>query len=85
MAKECRKSIFSTGGGFVATEEERIINKDAIATPYPCHQAAEIPVYCDQLGIQVSDLVFLNEKACDQPPRLSTSSLHLGRNKSLYI
>lgn len=57
------KEYFSTGGGFVATEEERVINKDAIATPYPCHQAGEIPRYCNELGIRVSDLVFLNEQA----------------------
>lgn len=57
------KEYYSVGGGFVATEEDAIINKDPIATPYPCHKAADIASNCQQLKLSVSELVWLNEKA----------------------
>lgn len=57
------KEYFSVGGGFVATEEDRIINKDPIETAYPCHKAQDIATNCHKLGLTVSDLVMLNEQA----------------------
>lgn len=69
------KEYYSVGGGFVATEEEEIINKDPIATPYPCHQAVDIANNCKELQLSVSDLVWLNEKAWR--PEEETRSLAL--------
>lgn len=57
------EEYFSVGGGFVATEQDRIINKDPINTPYPCHQAADIASNCKKLELSVSELVGLNEQA----------------------
>lgn len=57
------EEYYSVGGGFVATEEDKIINKDPIQTPYPCHQAVEIAMNCKKLELSVSGLVWLNEQA----------------------
>ena len=57
------KEYYSVGGGFVATEEDKIINKDPINTPYPCHKAEEIASNCKKLDLSVSELVWLNEQA----------------------
>ncbi len=71
------KEYYSVGGGFVATEEESILNKDSIATPYPCHQAADIASNCQQLNLSVSELVWLNEQAWRPKQDTKALALHI--------
>lgn len=67
---------YSVGGGFVTTDGVNTITKNAIVTPYPCHQADTIIENCKKLGISISDLIYENETAWrskDEIKRVATN------------
>ncbi|WP_417430417.1 L-serine ammonia-lyase [Halpernia sp.] len=58
------QDYYSVGGGFVATKEENSMEEMCIRTLYPCHKAADLRKYCEQLNLdKISDLVLLNEES----------------------
>jgi L-serine dehydratase len=71
------RNYYSVGGGFVATDEANTINKSAIVTTYPCHQANAILTYCAQLNLSVSDLIFLNELAWRSKEEINEKALNI--------
>ena len=56
-------NYYSVGGGFVTTDGVNTIIKNAISTPYPCHQADTILENCKKLNLSISDLIYHNEEA----------------------
>ncbi|MGI5310048.1 L-serine ammonia-lyase [Rheinheimera sp. WS51] len=60
---EFEQDYYSIGGGFVATEEEALVDELTIRTPYPCHKGKDVQHYCDKLGVSFSDLVYINEES----------------------
>jgi L-serine dehydratase len=71
------RNYYSVGGGFVATDENNTINKNAISTPYPCHVPGSIITFCEQLNVSVSDLVYLNEEAWRTNTEIRKEALHI--------
>lgn len=51
------QTYFSTGGGFIATEEELTDTTEAPATTGPFHSAAELLRICEQTGSAVSEVM----------------------------
>lgn len=71
------QDYFSLGGGFVSTGEEHP-QSDKIVTPYPCHSAAAITKYCEQLQLnRISDLVMINEQAWQPESAIRTQALSI--------
>ena len=56
--------IYSTGGGFIATEAElRKPPKKRVQLPYPFATAAELSAHCTSKRLGISDLMWANEEA----------------------
>lgn len=68
---------FSLGGGFIATENENTIEQNSIVTPFPCHHAADIVKYCNELELSFSDLIFKNEQAWQSLDSIKKQALHI--------
>lgn len=57
------KTYFSVGGGFVVEEHGLLESTQRTPSHYPCHTAADIYNYCEQLNWSVSELVAYNESS----------------------
>lgn len=73
--KPLERTYYSVGGGFVATEHSNTLTLGAIVTPYPCHKAETITLFCNKLNIRVSDLVYLNEEAWRPKTKINSDAL----------
>jgi L-serine dehydratase len=60
---ELEQDYYSIGGGFVATQEEALVDELTVRTLYPCHKGEDVQFYCDKLGLSFSDLIYVNEEA----------------------
>lgn len=72
--KEFSEEYFSVGGGFVVQQNASSAEQKTI-TPYPCHDAATILKHCREMGLRVSDLVMLNEKAWRSEQEIKSQAL----------
>lgn len=57
------RKYYSTGGGFIDTDQQDNPDQVKVKSIYPCHSESDISKYCTQLNLQISELVLLNEKA----------------------
>lgn len=61
--------IYSTGGGFIATEAEMMqTTREQTLLPHPFASAAELMRLCDDLKVPVSDIMLANEAAFRPEP-----------------
>ena len=59
-----QQSYFSTGGGFIVTEQQYQQTEPAApAVPYPFHSAAELMSLCQQHQLTIAELMLANESA----------------------
>ncbi len=72
-------NYYSVGGGFVTTDGVNTIIKNAITTPYPCHQAESLVSNCKKLGISISDLIYKNEEAWRSNEQIKKEALNIWR------
>lgn len=72
-----KKKYYSLGGGFVATENENSIKNNSIVTKYPCHHALDIIDNCTKLGVNVSDLIYINEQSWRSKEEIQTLALKI--------
>lgn len=77
---ELEQDYYSIGGGFVATQEETSADEDLICTPYPCHRGKDVLSYCDQLGVSLSDLIYVNEEAWRSREETNALALNIWEN-----
>lgn len=76
---EIKQDYYSVGGGFVATQEENMMEEMAIKTQYPCHLGVDILQYCKELNLnRISDLVYINEKAWRSQEETRKQALYIG-------
>lgn len=70
-------NYYSVGGGFVTTDGVNTIVKNAIVTPYPCHQADTIIENCKKLNLSISDLIYHNEEAWRTKENIQKEALNI--------
>lgn len=70
-------NYYSVGGGFVTTDGVNTIVKNAIVTPYPCHQADTLLDNCSNCGISISDLIYKNEEAWRTREQIKIEALNI--------
>lgn len=66
QGEKIEKDYFSVGGGFVVSDTKKT-NQVALTTPYPCHKAEDIVKNCQNLNIDIAQLVYINEQAWRTP------------------
>lgn len=61
---ERAETYYSVGGGFVVQEGwENAPARQVVQLPHPIETGAEIQAYCDELGLPIHEVVWLNERA----------------------
>ena len=72
---------YSLGGGFIAGEADAANPAETrrVVTPHPCHTGADLISNCRSLGLSVSELTYLNERAWRSKPEIDAQALLLWR------
>ena len=71
--------IYSTGGGFISTEEELRNPKDTpdITYPFPYSSADELVRMAHDSGVPISDIVLANESVCKSEKQVRKQLRHI--------